>query len=56
MKTYKIEFNNFGVCYIIAESFKECERLFFQSGYGGKDVVVKSISNLSESNPPLYAV
>ncbi len=53
-KTFKIEFNDFGTCYVIAVSFSKAEAMFLKSGYGGENVKIKSISVVYESNYPLY--
>lgn len=53
MKTYEIKFNDYGLVYTIATDFARAEKQFLESGYGGSDVVIKSIVHMPENNPPL---
>lgn len=48
MKTYKVEFNDFGVVYIFAYDYKEAEATFLASGDGGQTPTIKSITLLGK--------
>lgn len=52
-KTYKAEFNDFGVNYIIAENFAEAENKLIKSVNGGENIKIKSIIVQLETNEPL---
>lgn len=43
MKTYEVNFNDFGTVYVFAESYKEAEAKFLASGDGGSEVTIRSI-------------
>ena len=49
MKTYKIEFNDYGVVYVFAEDFKLAEDKFWRK-YGGNSpsFTIKSITLIGE--------
>ncbi len=51
--TFKIKFNDFGSVYVIAEDYKDAERKFLDSGYGGEKPNIKSIVAMNESCEPL---
>lgn len=53
--TYRVTFNSFGSCFVIAKNFAEAEKCFLESGYGGKDVFIKSIAVEGETNPPIIS-
>lgn len=48
MKTYKVEFNDFGIVYIFANDYKEAEEKFLACGDGGETPTIKSISYLGK--------
>lgn len=51
--TYKIEFNDFGVCFVIASSIEEAVKKFRKSNHDGEDVIIKLIFKMIETNEPI---
>ncbi len=54
-KTYEVKYNNCGIVHIIAPDFSAAEKAFLKSGYGGENVIIKSISILNEFYEPLIS-
>ena len=48
MKTYKIEFNDWGVAYLLAEDFAQAFHKFSAIKKGGEEVIIKVITYVCE--------
>ena len=55
-RAFKVDFNDFGLTIIVAPDYLAAFDCFTRSGYGGKDVRIKAISEIICTNYPLVSL
>lgn len=52
-KTFKVEYNDFGICHVIAPSFERAFEIFSHNFSNMENLSIKSISMVGETTSPI---